>query len=513
MVGVPGRSKGCSTCRSRKKGCGKQRPTCIQCLQAGLTCGGYERERVWVNTPQESWAGTGSVAYSTDMSSYHASDSDAHSVTSGTVTLHDSLLQTARQDLYIGQYYETYHPATYGHTSSGTSSFSTMGWAGVSSRLYEKEPALKYALAALSASTLSIKGDDPGLRVKGIQAYSSGIKELSIAFKQPHRIAYDGLLGAIRLMGFYEILFGARADTAEQTGWSAQMNGWHGHICGEQSILLFRGPASFMSGSAHRLFVDGRQQIIMLAVSKRRRTILAETAWKTIPWQQNTKSPKDLLLDILAAVPGHLEDLDTLRACIDVQRAKELRYKLLADCEKAHFELQAWNEEYGAVLAKFDYTMIDGPLPIPETAEDLELLRLCHLYWMTCTLVYSTNHFSLELNIDEEVDDFTSIGLFKSPRDQAHSRDIKLYSYKIARAIHLFTKPQYRLASFHAAMVPLGVALRILVQIEPRDEPSEERTMLINYLQHPFMGHYAGKFMGNIQLFLQHHDLRRKASV
>ncbi|EPE10372.1 fungal transcriptional regulatory protein [Ophiostoma piceae UAMH 11346] len=52
MVGVPGRSKACATCRRRKKGCDFQRPSCTQCLRAGLECGGYERGRIFVHTTQ-----------------------------------------------------------------------------------------------------------------------------------------------------------------------------------------------------------------------------------------------------------------------------------------------------------------------------------------------------------------------------------------------------------------------------------------------------------------------------
>ncbi|UNI24896.1 hypothetical protein JDV02_010615 [Purpureocillium takamizusanense] len=53
MVGVPGRSKGCSTCRRRKKGCDRRLPSCSQCLRLGLPCGGYSRDLVWVtNVPE-----------------------------------------------------------------------------------------------------------------------------------------------------------------------------------------------------------------------------------------------------------------------------------------------------------------------------------------------------------------------------------------------------------------------------------------------------------------------------
>ena len=51
MVGVPGKSKGCSTCRRRKKGCDQKRPVCGQCHSGGYACGGYERERTFILYP------------------------------------------------------------------------------------------------------------------------------------------------------------------------------------------------------------------------------------------------------------------------------------------------------------------------------------------------------------------------------------------------------------------------------------------------------------------------------
>ncbi|KAF2686006.1 hypothetical protein K458DRAFT_416371 [Lentithecium fluviatile CBS 122367] len=49
MVGVPGRAKGCSTCRKRKKKCDLQTPTCGNCSKGNYDCGGYQREMLIVH--------------------------------------------------------------------------------------------------------------------------------------------------------------------------------------------------------------------------------------------------------------------------------------------------------------------------------------------------------------------------------------------------------------------------------------------------------------------------------
>lgn len=49
MVGVAGKSRGCTTCRRRKIRCAQERPYCSNCTQTGRRCEGYERYPVFIN--------------------------------------------------------------------------------------------------------------------------------------------------------------------------------------------------------------------------------------------------------------------------------------------------------------------------------------------------------------------------------------------------------------------------------------------------------------------------------
>ncbi|KAL6716939.1 hypothetical protein ACLMJK_004851 [Lecanora helva] len=53
MVGIPGRSKGCATCRRRKIRCDLQQPACRKCTQSGRECEGYARYPVFLNRTPE----------------------------------------------------------------------------------------------------------------------------------------------------------------------------------------------------------------------------------------------------------------------------------------------------------------------------------------------------------------------------------------------------------------------------------------------------------------------------
>jgi hypothetical protein len=463
--------------------CGQQRPSCAQCLKAGLECGGYARARVWVNTYTPADAFAGAAVYSNPRPK--ATPALEEAVAAADVTLHPALARSAREDLYLGHYWAAYHPSLcYGGASS---CFSTSGWTGVVRSLYNSESALRYAMFALSLSTVAVQHGDAHLRVRGLQAYATAVQKLGCAFAQPGRLMGDGMLAAIRLMAFYEIVFGARSGAADPG--APQIKGWHGHLKGEQSMLRLRGPAGFTTGAAHKLFVNGRLQIIMAGVSDRRRILLDAPEWKTIPWREQEKTPKDKVLDILASVPGHFEDLDALRTCADPEEAAALRAQLQADCVKAHEQLEAWEREIGPSIREYDYAAAAGALPEPESVADLELLHVSHLYWMTCATIYSTMHFCDNLPPG------------KDPRE---------YAYKIAHAVHLFSAPRHGLSGFHAALIPLGVALRILRLVDPGSE-RRQQALLVDYLGRPDMGGYAGRFMPNIQRFLDSNDTQQVA--
>ncbi|OAA64289.1 Zn(2)-C6 fungal-type DNA-binding domain protein [Niveomyces insectorum RCEF 264] len=54
MVGVPGKFKGCETCRLRRVKCDNTRPFCKKCQDTGRSCAGYERETVFIiGTPED----------------------------------------------------------------------------------------------------------------------------------------------------------------------------------------------------------------------------------------------------------------------------------------------------------------------------------------------------------------------------------------------------------------------------------------------------------------------------
>ncbi|GKT93743.1 C6 zinc finger domain protein [Colletotrichum tofieldiae] len=130
MVGVPGRSKGCNTCRKRKKGCQK----------AGIDCAGYERKRIFVNV-------THPVA---------TSNSKAVVPVVRTVVQTPSLSQSAFEDKVFDLFWEGYMPeAPLCTPGSPIVRYSNADWATTVRDLYRTDIALRQSLLALSLGPLA----------------------------------------------------------------------------------------------------------------------------------------------------------------------------------------------------------------------------------------------------------------------------------------------------------------------------------------------------------------------
>ncbi|KEF59499.1 uncharacterized protein A1O9_04343, partial [Exophiala aquamarina CBS 119918] len=93
MVGVPGRSKSCGTCRIRRKGgCDRKRPFCRHCLKLRLKCDGYGRNTVFVTSTTRS-----PPRYRGEAAEWQ-------------ITLPNALARSAHEERYFDIFWRTYLP-------------------------------------------------------------------------------------------------------------------------------------------------------------------------------------------------------------------------------------------------------------------------------------------------------------------------------------------------------------------------------------------------------------------
>ncbi|EKJ67673.1 hypothetical protein FPSE_12190 [Fusarium pseudograminearum CS3096] len=462
MVGVPGRSKGCITCRKRKKG------------SIWLNSKGSEQTS-YTKSPQRDSLDTKPISKPPRAS---------------IITLHDSLVRTARTQKFTGLFWVDYLSGGNGFSlkASGTTSFQRM-------RLYEDlsqvEPALQYVAMALSTATLGANRNDMQLTRKSQQAYGLALQQMAVSLNS-FRQDKDGMLAAIQLMRVYEQLFGTafiddpRRPTAQ---------GFKKHIDGETALILSRGPGDIWSSMGRQLLADGCLTLINACISRRTRSPFSQQQWKRTPlWRSVTNSPLNKLIDILVEVPGLLEDLDFFRQASHSMKSEELADTLKDACRECEFDLLAWEVEIGDILTTYDYTVMGKVLPHPNNDDDLAVIYLSCYYWMTCLMVYSTLGF---YELEE-----TETGTERHLMDCPSQRIATTYAYRIAHAIHLLFQPPAGDYSSVAAFFPLGNAIRYLIMTETyggQRMMSNERLLLTKVFTGPLLGSFVGQFLKNLQ--------------
>ncbi|GKT65480.1 C6 zinc finger domain protein [Colletotrichum tofieldiae] len=425
MVGVPGRSKGCNTCRKRKKGCQK----------AGIDCAGYERKRIFVNV-------THPVA---------TSNSKAVVPVVRTVVQTPSLSQSAFEDKVFDLFWEGYMPeAPLCTPGSPIVRYSNADWATTVRDLYRTDIALRQSLLALSLGTIGRRDKQQWMIDDGLKFYCEALSELNAALRHPKRWKTDALMLASRILGFYELLYGA--DDRERHGIS-QAESWEGHTQGEMALVLQRTPQAHVEGRAHDLFSSGRLHLvgvlwlleldlaIITHIKRRRRCPLSHPVWKTVPWQNVAKTPKDVLVDIFVDVPGLLEDLDHLRSCKDDFEKESRRLRLIKECWRIDEELNWWLDNLSPrkELEELMARGLDNP-----SACDVVVASIMSLCWTISLLSYST----LRLAIGEK----TGLELPKRT-------DPLIYCAKIASIVDIFFHPSAGTFGIQSAPLPIGMAL------------------------------------------------------
>lgn len=184
------------------------RPTCQRCKKSGLVCEGYNRDRQFVNESLKRDS-SGPKLSAVTINSQEcpwlehfatASNDD----TKSQIVLADSLVKTAREQLYMGQLRSTMLPQG-GQFSSEAWRLSAPGWAGLITEFYDTEPSLKYVTFAMAMGCLATQSNDGQLRVKSLQTYNMAVHELSTSLQKRDAYKRDGLIIASGLMASFEV--------------------------------------------------------------------------------------------------------------------------------------------------------------------------------------------------------------------------------------------------------------------------------------------------------------------
>jgi hypothetical protein len=181
-------------------------------------------------------------------------------------------------------------------------------------------------------------------------------------------------------MGLYEILFGAEAHTSKQA------QSWLSHAEGAVAMLVAQGPEAYIDDPAHSIFVYARIRPLIAASRVRKRSVLNEARWKTIPWIGRVKTAHDSLIDIFAGVPEVLENVDRFGSLSpDTLQDKVKDLETSAKCWTLHIQLQEWLTVHEHEIHT-PVTTTSTPIMFP----NFQAACLTVRYWVIALQLYSS---------------------------------------------------------------------------------------------------------------------------
>ncbi|KAK4106830.1 hypothetical protein N658DRAFT_512576 [Parathielavia hyrcaniae] len=330
MVGVPGKYKGCETCRLRRVKCDNTRPLCRKCLDGGRACAGYERETVFIVGTVEDQGRCSShpprrgVARSRSRGGRGKAVPARGMASSSTMGLASSSV-TGMASL------------------SGAGGVGRDGGAGLEFALREQLP-LRPAWDSLV--DVEWMGRRYRLRVAGLYTDLGGLGlmrgraggdgegqgggvfvSLPVYAPPPDVRPGQGQEVGVRARCLVhlgrpdeELGSGEEADGVclflyeHTSSYFSNQPHWQDPSANTNTIRGL-GPEAFRSFPAHNFFVRVYRPVaIMSALLNRTPTYLSDPSWLTTPFATHPKSPLDHLLDSLSTFPALLARADHVLA-------------------------------------------------------------------------------------------------------------------------------------------------------------------------------------------------------
>ncbi|KAF3059875.1 Proteasome subunit alpha type-4 [Daldinia childiae] len=362
MVGVPGKYKGCNTCRARRVACDNGRPFCKKCTDYGRECGGYERETVFIVGTQDD-KGRCSSHPPRNQQGKRAKGKE---------------IQQANKLDFIAT--EPWQPAWIDVISLSSAAGSHRV------RFVALQTDLDSAIRPGSGSPR--RDDDVRLSLNGFRALDVnpkfGLDPFSMKsrclIQLPRRVAIGRRLVLAR-KGF------AYSYTSEAP--------WKGSATLADRIRD-RGPAAYQFFPEHHFFARVyRPSAIWAALLNRQPTFLCSPEWTVVPWERHPRTPFDDLLDIVVLLPSvfsqascitslditsldvstfhHPKEKEFLDYCVSIENQFDIWYSMLR---------QRANESGSMLYWTADATHCDAHVPFSNVFNfPSPLMGLVHVYY------------------------------------------------------------------------------------------------------------------------------------
>lgn len=344
MVGVPGKYKGCNSCRVRRVKCDNERPFCRKCIDSGRECLGYKRETVFIVGTIEDGGRCSShpprvikskkAKASTSSRSGGEEDRETpqqrHQKHRNLELFSDQPLQSVWDDLIMLS------------TSSGTKY--NVQFTALNTRLQNvvrgsggnREVTGEFIVSSMAdyeVSNVQLDFSDQDFELKSQclislpesqdrNPYMPSIGSCIMLYEHNNSTLYTNLYGSQSLI----------KDSGTQN-----------------DPIRRAGPEKFQTFPSHHFFVRVyRPNAILTALLNRTPTFLESAEWTSTPWEKHPKSILDQLFDIITLLPRNLWRADRVAEEAPTLARRQRAQDLLINCLNIERQLNAWSSSYSA---------------------------------------------------------------------------------------------------------------------------------------------------------------------
>ncbi|KAH7402290.1 hypothetical protein DE146DRAFT_461672 [Phaeosphaeria sp. MPI-PUGE-AT-0046c] len=475
MVGVPGRSKGCHTCKKRKKKCDLGRPLCGNCTKGAFVCGGYEKPIVMVHADEQ-----GRGSYHQQMQRTSGSLIRRPSHYAALLDIRYKKLNRTTSELVWSQGWGrgmTPIPPIDGRRLSTDTEPVVFGewWTDV------YEAALKSEL--LRCSLLSASGylrgntlQDYTLRNRGLELYHEAIRLMTRALASPRAAKDRDAAYALFMSGYLletvEFLTREYPDISARTTPASRFSRFFdegdvritmrskGHFEFMLGLMQSMDPEAFKHPGLHQIFLQYRQVSICWGFADRKSTFLSSEEWMTKPWIGLRRSYLDTLWDNIVYLPNILEAVDDLNRTSPAYALHHRATLLLHQCYELEWGLDNWQNKLSTVCPSMTEeesvrlrhcidTMSPAELSDVLFTHGSSYLLAWMLHWASRIILYSILPGILMQCPPDTPDNVTH-----------NPRSISSYSLGIARsAKHILGRKNHEIGLWHDTLLRIPVAV------------------------------------------------------
>ncbi|KAI5459131.1 hypothetical protein BGZ63DRAFT_360575 [Mariannaea sp. PMI_226] len=277
MVNIPGRSRGCATCRRRKIKCDESVPACLRCVNMGLQCPGARTEAFFVHSVSGS-------------SSRHVPGIPTRAlVPLPRLPGRQPSCANAFDQLFVSHFVESFFGPMKPAPAPGTPIKTWLHELPVF--LTSPEPCLvKHAIRATSMVSYGTLVDDVSIKVAAHKWYAKALQDLQRLLASGTTSFAESIVGAAVLLIHFETLAGT------------SRRAWFQHVKGAAMLLVAGGPERCRDGFMHQIFSHLRFQTFVASMAENEVPAFASYEWMTIPFEIYPKMIFDQLIDILYTV-------------------------------------------------------------------------------------------------------------------------------------------------------------------------------------------------------------------